>query len=624
MIFTKPFGKSISSHMQARHIFSLPLLLLAVPCACFCLSPAAKAQGDVAHLVVGGKEAPFEVPPFIGQDGQVYAPADFVRLLGADYELDPQHQDLTITAADGKQFEQAYRVADQRFMIPVESVASQLGAVVRWDAAQHTMSLRARIQMVREDHNTLTIATSYPVYYRVDSLADPARLYVDVFGATLPAAPASIPVRGDNLLRIRSGQAGNDTVRLVLDLRHAIHYEVAATMQTSNIQVALNTDRTSTAYVPLSGQLSHTPAESGQSGAGDDTASSAIQPNTAPQIDQQSASTGDFKITDIEFKNDAGSSQVVITTQGTPPGGTAAYRAFLLDDPERLAFDLPGAGLALTGDLANNTDAKLPVASPDISDIRWGSVDAENGTLGRIVIDLAHTVAYNVSTQTTDSGDVYIIDINPPAAPATTPVAGAGGSLAGKIVCIDPGHGGKDTGAPGIGGLFEKNIALAIGKQLSAILTADGAHVVMTRDDDTFIPLTTRSQIGIDAHADCYVSIHCDSSSSGRNSAEGSTVWYHANNSASRDLARSVSARLAQLSDGIRTDGIRSDFVRYPGIGFSVLRHSTEPAVLVENGYMNSDVDIKELANTDVQHKIAEGIAAGIRDFLQYRVADNP
>ncbi len=76
---------------------------------------------------------------------------------------------------------------------------------------------------------------------------------------------------------------------------------------------------------------------------------------------------------------------------------------------------------------------------------------------------------------------------------------------------------------------------------------------------------------------------------------------------------------MPQLADGIPSKGIISDFVRYPGIGFSVLRHSQIPAVLVETGYVNSYNDEPILTDPNDQALIARGIAAGIKDYFANR-----
>src|SRR5579872_4948558 len=185
-----PFIKTAQRPQETRLLF-ISLLVLIAGFILACSPRIAWSADNSVRLIVGGKEAPFMVPPYLDQNGQVYAPVDFVRLLGADYTLNPDGHSLAITSADGRKFEQDCKVAHERFMIPVESVASQLGAVAHWDSANHTMTLQARILMVREDRNTLTVVTSYPVYYRVDSLDNPSRVFVDVYGAELPSGPAA-------------------------------------------------------------------------------------------------------------------------------------------------------------------------------------------------------------------------------------------------------------------------------------------------------------------------------------------------------------------------------------------------------------------------------------------------
>src|SRR5579884_324292 len=132
---------TLSKPMEARLRRVLPVVPILLALVLFLVPAFARASGPEAHLIVGGKLAPFVVPPYVGDDGQVWAPVDFVRLLGASYTLNPDHRSLTITAADGHTFVQRYVVSQERFMIPVAGIASRLGAVAGWDSAHRTMTL---------------------------------------------------------------------------------------------------------------------------------------------------------------------------------------------------------------------------------------------------------------------------------------------------------------------------------------------------------------------------------------------------------------------------------------------------------------------------------------------------
>ena len=224
----------------------------------------------------------------------------------------------------------------------------------------------------------------------------------------------------------------------------------------------------------------------------------------------------------------------------------------------------------------------------------------------------------NVPTNNPASADNSAPPLVIPPPVVSEPAPGSShNTLAGLVIVVDPGHGGYDTGAPGIHGVFEKNIVLSIGKHLRDELVAAGAKVLMTRDDDTFIPLLGRSAMANDNAADLFISIHADSAP--RSGATGTTVYYHANVLPCRTIASDIAERLQQLSDGIPSKGIISDFVRYPGIGFSVLRHSRMTAILVETGYVNSDNDEPVLTDSSDQKLIAQGIAAGIKDYFANR-----
>ena len=150
------------------------------------------------------------------------------------------------------------------------------------------------------------------------------------------------------------------------------------------------------------------------------------------------------------------------------------------------------------------------------------------------------------------------------------------------------------------------------------VLTQNGATVLMTRNDDTLPSVMARPQFANDHHADYFVSIHCDSSG-GQNSHAGTTVYFHAQNGLCRLMAADIGRRVSENS-GIPYNGVKSDTIRF-ATGFGVLRGSEMPAVLVETGYMNNDSDLAKLRDDATQQKIAEGIVAGLRDFIADQVA---
>jgi N-acetylmuramoyl-L-alanine amidase len=107
-------------------------------------------------------------------------------------------------------------------------------------------------------------------------------------------------------------------------------------------------------------------------------------------------------------------------------------------------------------------------------------------------------------------------------------------------VVLDPGHGGDDHGAEGPDGLVEKNLVLDVAQRVRVRLRAAGLRVVLTRDDDLYVPLARRTAIANEAHADLFVSIHANASSA--HSARGVETFF-LSLAASDDAARQVAAR---------------------------------------------------------------------------------
>ncbi|MEH2324733.1 MAG: N-acetylmuramoyl-L-alanine amidase [Nostoc sp.] len=177
------------------------------------------------------------------------------------------------------------------------------------------------------------------------------------------------------------------------------------------------------------------------------------------------------------------------------------------------------------------------------------------------------------------------------------------------VVIIDPGHGGKDSGALGIGGAREKDVILPIGKKLAEILQQHGVQVIMTRDSDYFVTLPGRVQLAERANADVFVSIHANSAGASRPDVNGLEVYYY---DSGLNLARIVRSSILQSISTIKDRGVRR-------ARFYVLRKSSMPSILVETGYMTGREDMARLRTSAYQNQMAEAIARGVLQYLKRR-----
>ncbi|WP_225907544.1 DUF3747 domain-containing protein [Leptolyngbya sp. BL0902] len=173
------------------------------------------------------------------------------------------------------------------------------------------------------------------------------------------------------------------------------------------------------------------------------------------------------------------------------------------------------------------------------------------------------------------------------------------------VVVIDPGHGGRDPGAIGIGGIQEKVINTTISNRVRQRLQEAGLTVLMTREGDQWVDLDARAQFANRARADIFVSIHANAISMSRPEVNGLETYYLASG---ERLARSIHRSVLQNTD-MRDRGVRQ-------ARFYVLRHTTMPAVLVETGFVTGAEDAARFRNPAAVNQIADGIARGILDYL--------
>lgn len=589
-----------------------------------------------AKVIIGGRNIPFLVTPFVGQDGQVYVPVEAVRLLGANFNVANNGVSATVTSATGRTQTFPCLVHDGHSCLPLQKAAVALGANADWQPTTQTLAVRARLEMVRQSGGSLAVYTSYPVGYQVQHLEKPARIYVDLYGLDLASTPSSIPVMEDedhpgNILRIRSGQLNYNTVRITLDLKRDMVFRVASSRETSHVRIALAENASSlpteVASLPINAQPSdHSPLPVVTARGTDNLPPLPIAPSIRthplpipapprvvvnpprPVLPAVPAAQG-VRITSVNLKPATdGTMQIVVAASGP-----ARFRTETLSNPNRLAFDLAGASLDAGVNLS------LPGTGPIIKSVRSGILQSPQTQFGRVVVDLSRLVGFSVSSEAGVNGSMfYTLTLRMPHIDEPGKTSGGVNGLSGKIVVVDPGHGADDTGALGVDGSREKDITLQVGMKLRDALTRNGATVYMTRDDDSKPSVNARPLFAVQHNADYFISVHCDSSGA-QNTHTGTTVYFHAQNAICRRLASDIVAQVASAS-GIPANGVKSDTIRF-ATGFGVLRGSPMPAVLVECGYMNNDSDLAKLKDDATQQNIALGIVAGLRDFIVDRTA---
>ncbi len=198
------------------------------------------------------------------------------------------------------------------------------------------------------------------------------------------------------------------------------------------------------------------------------------------------------------------------------------------------------------------------------------------------------------------------------------------------LVVIDPGHGGTDGGAPGRGGLLEKEVALDIARRLQARLTQAGLHVRMTREDDRFLTLPQRTRLAREWRADLFVSIHLNASpnaaahgvetfvlpAAGFPSTSNSNTDKREYSGNKHDAENTRLAYFIQKGLMFQT---QADDRGVRRARFEVLRETDCPAVLVECGFLSHPSEARRLANGEYRDRIAQGVASGIFTYIKRR-----
>jgi N-acetylmuramoyl-L-alanine amidase len=341
---------------------------------------------------------------------------------------------------------------------------------------------------------------------------------------------------------------------------------------------------------------------------------------------------------------------------------------FTLADPYRIVLDIPQVTFRLP-QKAGETGRGLikafrfglvmPGGSRIVFDLvkparveRAFVIDAANGAPARLVLDLAATdresFMHKVAAEEKASN----------AQPATPHEPQATTADSRPLVVLDPGHGGIDTGTKGPGGEEEKDIVLDFAKRLRGQIEALGKYrVLMTRSDDTFIPLADRVRIARDAGASLFISIHADWLSRKEGDAQGATIYTLSETASDPAAARlaeeenradviagvdlkdepddvagilidlaqretkTFSLQFAHKLEGAMKSATRMHKEPLKSAGFRVLRAPDVPSVLVELGYVSNKDDLQSLLSDTWRDRTADSMATAIDGYFSSHLA---
>ncbi len=179
------------------------------------------------------------------------------------------------------------------------------------------------------------------------------------------------------------------------------------------------------------------------------------------------------------------------------------------------------------------------------------------------------------------------------------------------VVVLDPGHGGPDPGAIGIGNLVEKEIVLEMSSQIAALLEQQGVRVVMTRSGDMDLDLQPRVDIAERARASVFVSMHANALSMSRPDINGFEIFFAQGSTSGQELAKTVHDSVIPTMD-MRTRGVKS-------ARFYVIRRTSMPSTLIETGFLTGADDAPKMADPTFRQRMSRAIARGVLRYLQTR-----
>lgn len=340
------------------------------------------------------------------------------------------------------------------------------------------------------------------------------------------------------------------------------------------------------------------------------------------------------------------------------------FKIFPLKNPDRIVVDLPASAFSVNEkniarkDYVNgvrlgktpNGDARIVLELDRGAVIKRSfSLAPQSGFQWRLVVDLELLAKTDGLKQVTPEWYDNSVTPEKKSVPAK-----ADKPKSKPLIVLDPGHGGKDPGAIGVSGVYEKHLTLAMAKQLRALLEETGAYrVKLTRETDVFIALYARRRFARSVNADLFVSIHADSIK--KPQTRGLSVYTLSEKASDKeaeklaesenkvdliagidlsnetqevtdiliDLARRETNNRSSYFAEKLMDEIRKEITVLPNshrfAGFAVLKSPDVPSVLIEMGYLSNKDEERLLRQASYREKLARATVRAIRGYFAER-----
>ena len=546
-----------------------------------------------------------------------------------------------LLAVGGDQIDFTHNLINENgeWYVPEEFLSNALGVTAKMDPENGTLSLYPLVVSINPCGSFVRIESSIAPVYQAFELSDPPRRVIDIAntwldGDTIAVTGLDIGVAGVRELRASQWQTDPPTVRVVLEwtsdpapghtlfpdnksLSILIGSNISGTTPCSGPNILRPIQESNTAVDPpvQNPRNIASPTNTGlenQQGPDIDTITDSVTSTGNPLFENplQNPSTNPPDPILIEVPSDPEdplenpiptdpddpdniplaelgwnvefemNPEGEITTTITTPGFAEVTDFTLAGDGMRIVLDLKGS--VLPGHGERNIGGL-----GDISGVRIGQFEED---VTRIVLDMDRVVAYDLQYDPT-AGQIVLRLLK--------------GDLIGKIICIDPGHGGRDSGAQGPT-IDEKDLNLEMGMYLKEYLEEQGAQIVMTRTTDEYITLPNRISIARQSQADMFVCIH-NNSTEEQTALQGSLFLYNDENYMPlyRLVHRGVAARTGVPGLGPVEDER----------GLYILRQADGmPVVFVEGAFMTNPLDYARL--TDSSRLYSKNIMLGVMDGI--------